>query len=212
MQVKDFLTDLRKELLVFGIVSGISAFLIASTYIYYDQSYRAHRDASNDLDYAINQYNVAQDREQVLKIYEDRFSELIRMGIAGSEHRLNWIEVIKQFRSDNKIPTLAFNIFEQQKQEYENLKTDFQGVDVYSSRMKLDLFLGHEVDLIRLFKKLDESAEGLFMVSQCDISVSAPGGDIILDNSSRGNLSGSCELEWLTIRPEEANSIGIARR
>ena len=139
----------------------------------------------------------------MLETYLPQYRALEEEGIVGTEQRLNWLETLRVATREIKLPALRYEITSQQ--EY---LADFSlntGVfKVYESTMNLELGLLHEEDLTALLEKLERQGKGFFNVVKCNVARSQPE---FRRDPARPNLTASCGLSWLTIRPPEANGV-----
>ena len=147
-----------------------------------------------------SKYQTVDEEERVIELFLPRFEALESEGIIGREHRLNWIEKLREASQTLKLPGLRYTIATQ-----ETFKPDFDldtgKFEVFVSRMILNLGLLHEGDLLRLFQELDRSVNGLYSISDCSMWRVRP--DFGPD-PTEANLTASCTLEWFTIKQGEA--------
>lgn len=195
-----------KRQVQYFIVALIVSALLVGVGLYYHQQYEEKWKRSKyTLVQAKARYQQALDREQLLSAYESQFEQLERRGIYGDEHRIQWIETIQKSTEQRRIPSVKFDISRRTAVDRDNIQLELDDLEIYASKMKLDFQLLHEGDLFGLLKDLNSRAEGLSLISNCRIKNNFRSMDV-LDNNSRFNFIGECELLWLTL--DEQNQQG----
>ena len=129
-------------------------------------------------------------QEQAAELHQSglRFQELQRKGFFAPENRLEWVELMRQTRTQLAIPGMHYEI--QPQRPLENGSPYF-----WVSTMSLHLSLNHEMELEPFLKQLAAHSKALILTRECDFSrVSNP------DQPPRPgpNIKVDCQLDWIT--------------
>lgn len=144
---------------------------------------------------ASRRYLAVDDQRRIIRDDYPRFLALEASGRIGRERRLDWIESLRSAGDQIGLPRLNYSIEAQRVAETE-FAIDTGAFTLLASRMKLDIGLLHEGDLLRLFERLAVDAHGLFNVRQCGVVRSEATQST---GSTQPNLRADCELEWWTL-------------
>jgi hypothetical protein len=120
---------------------------------------------------------------------------LFESGILGQEHRLSWIEALRNAGDAIMLPDVDYRISSQSVYEAP-FPVSLGAFDIYFSEMNLTLGLLHEGDLMNMLTALDEQADGLYSVSRCE-GVRASENDV--KDSTRPKIMVDCILNWYTV-------------
>ncbi|WP_313950799.1 hypothetical protein [Accumulibacter sp.] len=133
------------------------------------------------------------DEESEVKAKSIVFNKLQERGIIGEEHRLDWLELLKEIRDRHRLIDLQYEISPQHRLD----GTQEGDYSFSASTMKLRLKLLHEEDLIRLLDDLRQQAKALIRVNGCQVERLPATGDE--RSSGRAHLLADCEIDWLTL-------------
>ncbi len=175
-----------------------------------------------------------EEREQI-SAYMKRYQNYVRIkairpaaGADKSEseqgERLDWIERVVEAREARALPRIVYTIAA--RKPHEALAVPGTKLAIYASRMKLDLGLLHEGDFIDYLHRLSHPPAGIFQIEQCTLEAreggkraakAAPG---VLSTPSagagpsgnQGNLSATCEIDWITLVEEPRNGAAGAAK
>ncbi len=192
--------------ITFALVLLISACLIYGSWAFReDMQSRYARDKARFS--SISQKYLAVDEdERIIRQYYPEFITLYKQGIAGREHRLNWIEALRASSERLKLAGLTYSISPQQKYS-PGFNVNLGKFALYSSTMTLNTGMLHEGDLPRLIKDLNKHVKGIFTITECRFD--RPG-DILDENHDAINIKANCELEWLNIKMSDGTEIKLS--
>lgn len=142
----------------------------------------------------------ANDEAEELREKIVRYHEMDRQGIIGQEHRLDWIEQIRRTEKERKLFDIAFELQPQQPVDKTVTAASANGIEVYSSPMKIDMPLLHENDLLNLMADLQPKVQAYLRLHRCIIDRKPQ------TTSERGptaQLKAACDLDWITIREKK---------
>ncbi|MBX3665522.1 MAG: hypothetical protein KIT13_01150 [Burkholderiales bacterium] len=139
------------------------------------------------------------DEKGIIVQYVDRYRQLQAAGFIGEEQRINWIDALRNANAGVDLFGVSYDIGAQQP--YAHAAELAPGsIALHQSRMKLNVSLVHEADLLRFFDALREQGAGLFHLDQCTLRRTTPGGAL----RYQPNIAANCELVWITATPDSA--------
>jgi len=150
------------------------------------------------------QDRVAKATEEEREIRENivQFQQLVSWGMIGEEKRLDWVETIAQIRQQRKLFRINYDIEAQKVLDYPGVMPA-GGVEFMSSRLKIDLPLLHEEDLLNFLSDLRAARKAYVSPRRCVIDRSEreapPGG-----RGMSPRLKADCQLDMITIREKVA--------
>ena len=190
---------LRGALIGLAIAVVVTIAMVVASQHFLESNDRTFKKADRARRAAYEEYRNLDDQEQMIATYYPLFQALEKEGVIGDERRLKWTEALDQADSVLKLPGLTYSINAQSRHKAEFALED-GAYKLFSSEMTLNLGLLHGQDLFRLFRRLDEDAEGLYSIDSCTVSRSRqePG------SPKEAHLNSQCKLYWYTIkRPGE---------
>lgn len=170
----------------------VMAFLVAGSLHYLDKRSAARGGAEERLAIERQRFLAREQAQTLRKEYLGRYQELKRRGVVDSDMRLGWIETVRRVAAELGIPRVRVELLPAAPLEHPGLPGT-----VSATPMPLELGLLHELDLLRLLKRLAQEAPGLFWVESCRLTRDAAPSHFRPD---RINLRGDCRLLWLTVR------------
>ena len=118
-------------------------------------------------------------------------------GIVGTEHRLDWMEMLHDIQLDLRIPGMKYEFGPQAP-----LAGGAPGQKHWvGSPQKIQFRLLHEEDLLNALDRIQRQARALVVVRRCSLSPLASRND---GGGTTALLGAECELQWLTIPDREA--------
>ena len=190
---------LARALGVFTVTLIMSILLVSASYYYMDAVDQDQQSAKRAMRIWQTKINSSVASNQIIDEFESNFLRLVNQGVVGSEDRLSWFETIQNTAKKRGMPLVKYSISSQQALEEKNIKSDYNGIDVYKSVMTLDITMAHEGDLFALLNDL-ERADGLYTVDKCDIE--KVGAKMV---DTENNMKAFCELGWYTFRGSKSN-------
>ncbi len=141
-------------------------------------------------------YAALVDQRRVIDRYHRRYQRFRELGFIGRESRLDWVETLRTTSAGLDLPRLGYSI-EPQRSVVAPVSTLLGGesIDIRVSKLKLEIGLLHEVDLLRFFDALQDQAPGLIKVDKCELSNNS------VDSGGRAtaNLSAACEVQVFSV-------------
>ncbi len=186
---------LKGPLIIFCVCLVIASTLIGSSYYFNSNLNKEYINNKSIFQSISRRYLDVDQEEKLLHNYYPQFVKLYNQGIIGHEKRLNWIEALRQAGENVKLPLLTYSI-NSQEEHIPEYSINYSGYTLYRSSMELNLGLLHEGDLFKLLDYLNQSAEGIYTLSECTFRMN---GNKIQFEKDHANISASCLLHWITI-------------
>jgi len=159
--------------------------------------------ASKARDAAKAQRSAAQER--VSKVFEEEreireslvfYQTMQRQGMLGPENRLDWIDAIAKIKSDRKLFEIKYNIEAQKPLDYPGLVSTKPN-DFLVSRMRLDMLLLHEEDLLNFLSDLRSVGRFHVSVRSCNMTRIERGAGT---PGLYPRLRSECQIDLITVR------------
>ncbi|VAW46194.1 hypothetical protein MNBD_GAMMA03-1182 [hydrothermal vent metagenome] len=137
--------------------------------------------------------------QQQLRLYRqygDKYEELLKQGLVEQLDRVFWIDSLIKLSGQYLIPSLKFS-FSAEKPLTSAL---FANIEIpnrvfYYSRLKLDMSLQHEEDLIRVFEAISQNISPFYLVESCKTEMIDDNAYVEANfNLLKGNLITDCSL------------------
>jgi len=148
-------------------------------------------------------------RERVARFAEEEheirdnlvhFQTMERLGMIGAEKRLEWVEAIAAIRQQRHLYEIRYTVEAQRSVDYPGVAPAQRGAGLafMASRLKFDMQLLHEGDLLQFLSDLNAAGNAYVSVRNCSISraegAGARGGPL------RPRLRASCTIDMITLR------------
>jgi hypothetical protein len=162
----------------------------------------AVRDAAKTQRLAAQQ-RVAKVSEEEREIRESLvfYQKMQQQGMIGAENRLDWIDAIAKIKADRKLFEIKYNIDAQRPLDYPGI-TQSKPAQFFVSRMKLDMLLLHEEDLLNFLSDLRATGRFHVSVRHCTVSRVERGAAQPASNGPR--LRSDCQIDLITLREGNA--------
>ena len=140
------------------------------------------------------------EEEQEIRNNLVQFKQLSDRGMAGAEKRLEWIEILASIQKKRRLFQVQYNLDPQRAVDYPGVvQTQKGGGGTFmASRVKLELQLLHEEDLLNFFSDLRATGESFASLRSC--SVFRAEGAVSGGGPLRPRLRASCVLDMITLK------------
>ncbi len=148
-------------------------------------------------------YDALVYRRRLVDLYHRRYLQFHDLGFVGRESRLDWVETLRTTTNDLTLPAVSYAI-EPQLKATAPVQSVMSGddVQVYLSKLELEMGLVHELDLLRFFDELQGQAPGLISVDACEL-------DWQVDRDYRlragANIQASCSMRIFSVITSDVN-------
>jgi hypothetical protein len=141
----------------------------------------------------------------LIERYLGRYLALERLGFAGDENRINWVEGLRAANEETRLFGIEYQIDPQKPYPFA-AELNPGSLTMYQSVMHLTFRLLHEEDLARFLVALARQNVGIFTVNQCKVSRADAAGAI----RYQANLRAECDLAWITVKAPPVTT-GVAK-
>lgn len=140
----------------------------------------------------------ATEEEREIKENLHQYQMLAARGIVGEEKRLDWVDTITAIKNERRMFNINYSLEPQKPLEFPGA-VRASGVAFVSSRLKLDLQLLHEDDLLNFVDELTKRGKAHVLARSCSVSrLSRPErGSAALTLAPR--LQAACAFDLITI-------------
>ncbi|MGY1489237.1 hypothetical protein ACW4YW_07465 [Methylobacillus pratensis] len=135
-----------------------------------------------------------QERENIIR-YLPVYQRLISQGFIGEEHRIEWVDALRNIHQSQRLFGIKYSIGAQAPYQ-PGFVGNTAPFTLYRSIMKLELPLLHEGDLLVLLDGLKRNQSTPFLVRDCTMERSG----IAVTTMLAPVASVACEIDWLTLR------------
>lgn len=185
-----------------AVVALVACAVLGGGLLWWSHYYKTRQEAAYSRNHgefreASQRYLSVDDDEKIIRQQYPRYIELTNKGVIGEENRLNWLESLRRAGASIDLPSLRYQISAREAANPPYLVNFNSGnLQVYESRMRLDVGLLHEYDFSALLDELNRHAAGLYSVSRCTFTRS---NDVVAPDPRAENITAGCELEWYTV-------------
>ena len=134
----------------------------------------------------------AHDDEREIREKINRYQDILSQGRTESEHRIDWVEVLRHIKETRRLLGLDYEIAPQRLLDEKSPVSG--GYAFMTSTMKLEMPLLHENDLLGLFADLSQQVRALISVKSCRMERVPPA------TGQTATLQARCELDWITLQ------------
>lgn len=194
-------SELRQPLRRTGAVLGGLLLLMAAAGAYSAHVSRLRLAAEQRFQGTVQDYRAALESERILRTDAERFMQLRAQGFIGPEPRLRWIEDVRAAAAQASVGALRYELEPRSAHAAAVATGSFQ---LFSSRMRLQLELRHEGELITFLRLLEARRGGLFEPTACTLRRPRDAEEIRLHEA---NFKGDCELRWYTLAAPDAAAV-----
>ncbi len=152
---------------------------------------RSHGQALAQHQEAQRRLSEMRGQEQAIGPALARYGELQKRGYLSQEDRLSWVEQIRRIQVQRGLPGLRFELAPKQPIDHGDA-----GIELLSSRMKLELQLRHEEELLGFLADLRSAASAYTRLRGCRLE-RLPDGD--RSQGATAQLAATCSIDWITV-------------
>ena len=195
---RDDLKRLRGPLALALVMAAVGAYALIASQSYLDQAKRT-RDATRASRVAA--------QERVLRVSEEErdirenlvdFERMREHGMVGEQNRIEWIEAISKIKNGRKLFEIRYKIDPQRVLDYPGIVASGTA-DLVVSRMRLEMLLLHEEDLLNFLGDLREARKAYVSVRQCQVT-RIERTPVATATALRPRLRADCQLDLISIR------------
>jgi hypothetical protein len=138
----------------------------------------------------------ANEEEREIRANLQQYRALEARGITGEEQRLDWVDALTAIKNERQLFNINYSIEPQKQLDYPGFGAG-SGVFFMVSRVKLNLQLLHEEDLLNFLDDLTKRSKLYLSVRSCNVQrTNRPAGGAALGP----RLQAECVVDLITIR------------
>ncbi|TAK66697.1 MAG: hypothetical protein EPO19_13300 [Betaproteobacteria bacterium] len=137
----------------------------------------------------------ANEEEREIKANLQEYKALAARGVIGEEKRLDWIDALTAIKNERRLFNIGYSIEPQKELDYPGLAPT-GGVHFVSSRVKIDIQLLHEEDLLNFIDDLNKRGKLYLSPRSCEVKRTDRSSGTVL----APRLQANCVFDLITIR------------
>lgn len=175
-------------------LAGVACYLAADDYLRETKKLGAATSAQR----AEVQTRLASTNEEEREIRANlqQYQALAARGIVGEEKRLDWIDTITAIKNERRLFSIGYSIEPQKELDYPGFAPG-GGVKFVVSRVKIEMQLLHEEDLLNFIDDLAKRGRSYLSVRSCDVQRADRGSG---GTTLAPRLRATCVFDLITIR------------
>lgn len=154
--------------------------------------------ATQQLSQAQARINKSTEEERELKNDLAQYHHLVNLGMVGPERRLDWIDSIAMIKSQRKLFDINYTLEAQKPADYPGLIASKADYTILVSRLKLNMQLLHENDLMHFLEDFTTATKTITLLRQCKLFRHVSEGTAF----GKVRLRAECVLDLLTAQEQ----------
>jgi hypothetical protein len=146
---------------------GFSCFIASEHYL--AQAKTARESTKGQREQAQKRVEQVAEEEREIRRNLVSYNKMVQRGMASQENRLDLIDAIAKIKNDRRLFEIRYSIDPQKALDYPGVSPSGP-LDFVTSRMKLDMLLLHEEDLLDFLDDLTASGKAYVAVRNCSVS------------------------------------------
>jgi hypothetical protein len=191
------LRRLRLPLALAVVLTAAGAAGLAASEYYLKGAKEAHQASRKSRIEAQERVSKASEEEREIRENLIYYEQMRQSGMIGEQNRLDWIDSIAKIKNDRKLFEIKYAIEAQKPLDYPGITAG--GASFVVSKMKLDMLLLHEEDLLNFLADLQAAGKTKVAVRRCAlarIEREAPPTAIAL----QPRLRAQCDLDLISVK------------
>ncbi len=196
------LNRLRLPAIIAAVLAALGAIAIGTSEYYFALANSAYGAVKAQRAAAQGRMSKASEEEREIRENLLFYKRMQEQGMIGPENRLDWIDSIARIKTERKLLEIKYNIEAQKPLDYPS--TSSIGATIFMvSRMKLDMMLLHEEDLLNFLSDMRAAGKSLVSVRRCSIARLERGG-LSTSQALFPRLRSECQIDLITLRENKA--------
>ena len=176
------------------VLSSVACYLAAGDYL--QETKKAGAATSAQRIEVQSRLARATEEEREIKASLQQYQALAARGMVGEEKRLDWVDTITAIKNERRMFNVSYAIEPQKALDYPGF-TAGGGADFMMSRVRMEIQLLHEEDLLNFIDDLGKRGKSYLSVRSCDVQRTERGtGGATL----APRLRAACVFDLITIR------------
>lgn len=175
------------------VVLGVAALVVSSDYL--DAARNAQNAARQGRTAAQDRVSKVSEEERDIRDNLKYFDQMRTRGIIGVQNRLDWIEAIARIKNTRKLSEIKYSIEAQKPLDYPGVISS-PNAEFVVSRMKLEMLLLHEGDLLDFLDDLKGEGRAHVNVKRCTVTRTVPA----TTTSLQPRLRAECVVDLISVK------------
>lgn len=141
----------------------------------------------------------ATEEEREIREKVAAYNRLVERGIIGDERRLDWVDAIAAIKANRRLFEVKYSIEPQRPLDLAGVK-GAGDVEMLASRMRVELPLLHEGDLLAFLSDLERSLSAYVLMRSCTLQRADK---TALDRATAPRLKADCIIDLVTVRDRQ---------
>jgi len=187
----------RQNTIIPAVTALVALVSLVAAYSVHDAQSQAFSKLSVNQEAIHEDYDALIFRKRLVDRYHRRYLQFHELGFVGRESRLDWVETLRIATEQLTLPRVSYAIEPQLKAiaPVESLSSGDE-IQVYQSRLSLEMGVVHELDLLRFFDELQSKAPGLIKVDECKLDWQADEGQRL---RAGPNIQATCAIKIFSV-------------
>lgn len=186
---------LRGQIILFISVLVLCLVFIILSFSYHSKQQSTLMFTQLDLDTTSQEVNHLNNLISLFEHFNTDYKYYAAKGFLEKEQRLEWIESLEDTAKRLGLNGLRYQI-EARNTAFDPSITPSPGVNLFVSKLTLDIGLMHEGDLVEVLNNLGRVNSGLLVVDNCKIERTS----LTPELASSRNFQANCSLLWYTAK------------
>lgn len=193
---RDDVKRLRSPLALALALVGVGAAVLLMSDSYLDSSKKL-RDASRASRVGAQErvLRVSEEEREIKENIVD-YERMREQGMMSDQNRIDWIESIARIKNNRKLFEIKYRIEAQRSLDYQGIAAT-GGADFVVSRMRLEMLLLHENDLLDFLTDLQATKKAYVSVRQCAMTRIQRG---TAATTLQPRLRAECQVDLVSVR------------
>jgi hypothetical protein len=146
------------------------------------------------------QLRVSKFSDEERELREDLvyYQQMRQRGIVAEQNRLDWIEAITKIKNDRKLFEIRYGFDAQRPLDYPGIVTS-GAADFVVSRLKINMLLLHEGDLLNFLADLQATLKAHVSVRKCTVSRIDRGASPVA-TALQPRLRAECQVDLVSVK------------
>jgi len=187
------------------LVYGLGSYLLEAQKTQLESQSRNEIAELNNL---MRQVQFLRSQEQLFLTYGDKYQALTNEGGGGGEDRVKWADKLLKIQDELTLQPFAFQFEPEQKLTKKDLTRLKLDKDIfYFTRLNITAGLQSDLDMLRIFDRIQSNITPLFFINNCKIETTLPFLEAPAFKASEGRIRMECTIVSFEAKPNSFKGI-----
>jgi hypothetical protein len=196
------LSRLRLPIALALLLAAIGIIFLGASERYLDEARRGQAAAKAQREEAQKRLEQVAEEEREIRNNLVYYNKMVQRGMEGAENRLDLVDSIAKIKNDRRLFEIRYNIDAQKPLDYAGISPS-GAVDFVTSRMRLEMLLLHEEDLLEFLQDLEASRKAFVALRNCSVSRIDRGGAPVGAVAPR--LRSECQVDLIVLKQTKSS-------